>query len=1220
MMIVQNFFVPNTNFYTIFSFNNFNVISCQLRNKDLNLLIDSGAALCVLKYECLSQHLELQNKLVVDRVVINGVSGFLESIGYINLDIVIDNVVFTQKFHVFENLSCTADGILGDDFCRKYKAILDYKNGTLSLENRGQCVVVQVQGNSITIPPRCEVIKHIPTTIGGDCVILAKEIHKGVFTAGVISQPKNGVIPVRILNTNDSSITIDSSKLDILNLNYFDVCNFDQNKISTDRVKKLFNLLELHSYLNEEEQKSIENVCAKYADVFQLPGDTLSTTNLLEHSIQLKENTTPVYTKPYRLPNALKNEVQRQIDDMLENDIIEETTSEWSSPVLLVPKKTDRSGKKKWRLVIDYRKLNNKIQDDKFPLPNITDILDSLSNNIYYSKLDLSQSYYQLLLSQQSRKYTAFTTDKQYQMKRCPMGLKTSPSVFSRLMTIAMSGLNYKACFIYLDDCIVVGNCLENHNKNLMSILQRLREVNLKLNPLKCEFLRKEIIYLGHKITPEGIFPDPSKIESIRTYPTPQNADDVKRFVAFANYYRRFIPNFADIAFPLNALSKKNVAFEWTIECENAFKKLRELLMSPHILDYPDFSESNTFTLQTDASKQGLGAVLSNSNGKVVAYASRNLKPAETRYPVIELELLAIVWAVRHFRPYLYGKKFNIKTDHKPLIYLFNMTDPSSRLTKFRLYLEEYDFEISYVPGRQNAAADALSRIPLNSTELKEMHEHAVLVMTRGQARKLQSKNCPAVPEVPATQRPDQPKVVEILKRPKDSIELILCMSRDFRRQIDKCSKITSEKENCIYVPEKSAIFVMSRSLSTVSVLARELQEFCKKLKIDELVIIKTMRFEEIINIIIKELNKLKDIPKLLILKDVLRVTDKDTKIVIMNDFHLLPTSGHAGVNRMLNNIQKYYFWPGMTNDINEYVKKCKSCQIQKHSNRQTKEPMVITTTASTAFERISLDLVGPLDVDNYNYKYILTLQCDLTKYIEAYPLEKKDTVSVARAFVNDFVLRYGVPKEIITDQGTEFMSSVFTEMCSLLKINKVNSTAYHHETLGALENNHKHLGSFLRIQCDNNNSDWSSWLPYWCFSYNTAVHTETKYTPFELVFGKVCTLPTNLQNPSTIEPLYNPESFPLELKYRLQRAQTDARNNLIQSKEIRKYNYDQKCNSKKYNSGDLVLVKNQVGNKLDKIYLGPYEVIEEIAPNVKILRDGKEYVIHKNNTKLFVE
>lgn len=223
---------------------------------------------------------------------------------------------------------------------------------------------------------------------------------------------------------------------------------------------------------------------------------------------------------------------------MLENDIIEEGQSEWASPLLLVPKKSDNPNEKKWRVVIDYRKLNEQIQHDKFPLPNINEILDSLSGAIYFSHLDLSQSYYQLKLDPESRKYTAFITDKQYQMKRLPMGLKTSPSAFSRLMTIAMSGLNYEKCLIYLDDLVSFGRSLEVHNKNLISIFERLRKVNLKVNPEKCQFLKKELLYLGHVVSSQGVYPDPQKTIIIQNYPRPSNSDEIKRFVAFANYYR----------------------------------------------------------------------------------------------------------------------------------------------------------------------------------------------------------------------------------------------------------------------------------------------------------------------------------------------------------------------------------------------------------------------------------------------------------------------------------------------------------------------------------------------------------------------------------------------------------------------------------------------------------------------------------------------------------
>lgn len=1239
----MSFFVPTVNEHFIFNYNVNSVVTMSVGiGSKVNVLVDSGASLCVLKYEWLINS-KYMNKLHCDSITIKGVSGKLVSEGFVYLDLEYNDLIFNQKFYVFKNLSCAADGILGENFFKQYNAVIDYKNKSLQLSKDNRTIFISINYNDgfqHMIPPRCETIKYIPCCYCDDTVILAKEVEEGVFVAGMISRPEKGRIPLRILNTTDNEVNVNFSNLEVYSINNFDVCEFNERQNTAERVKTLFDLLDL-SYLNTEEKIGIENICAKYADVFHLPGDKLSVTNLMEHNITLKDNITPVYVKPYRVPHSMKPEINKQIQEMLNNDIIEEAVSEWSSPVLLVPKKADKSNEKKWRLVIDYRQLNNKIQDDKFPLPNITEILDSLSGSMYFSKLDLSQSYYQLSLNENSRKYTSFSLDKmyqlsldqnsrkctafsagkQYQMKRCPMGLKTSPSVFSRLMTIAMAGLNYQSCFIYLDDCVVIGKSMENHNRNLMKILNRLREVNLKLNPMKCEFLRKEIVYLGHKITSAGIYVDEGKIQIVQNYPTPTNADEIKRFVAFANYYRRFIPRFADIVYPLNVLCRKGIKFEWTTDCENAFQKLKQTLINPPVLEYPDFSDSNIFKLQTDASKVGLGAILSNGNGKVVAYASRNLKPAESRYPVIELELLAIVWAVRHFKPYLYGRKFKIYTDHKPLIYLFSLSDPSSRLTKFRLYLEEYDFEVEYVPGRNNAAADALSRLPMTCKDFKEMQEKAVSVLTRAQRRNLQDSDSDYnrhTLETTTPYRSDHPLAVEVLKKPDDVIELIFT-----EKYNEKClmneNNVFINKHYCTFVPSHSAILLNSRSLSTPQVLARDLEQLCVKLNIKELLIIKNRCNGNNIKCLTREMKKLQhNSLRFLITRDVQRIIDKDEKTVILNDFHLLPTSGHAGVNRMLSNIKKYYFWPGLTSDVTNFVKRCKSCQLHKFTNHKIKEPMVITSTANSALERISLDLMGPLEVDNYNNKYILTIQCDLTKFVEAYPLQKKDAETVSRTFAYNFLLRYGIPKEIITDRGTEFLSSIMTETCRLLNIKKMHSTAYHHETLGGLENTHKHLAAYLRIQCENNKTDWSDWINFWCFSFNTTVHCETKYTPYELVFGKICNIPSNLQTQT--DPLYNFGNYPLELKFRLQQAQADAKKNLIECKQNRKLRYDRNSYPIVYHRGDLILLKNYTGTKLDRLYEGPYVVVEDLTPNVKIIKNNKEYLIHKNNTKLFTE
>lgn len=1186
----------------------------------LKFLLDTGASLCAIKSEILDSSIPVHK----DSLKVKGIGGNLYSKGYVYLKLHVGNFCFDQKFHVFDNLSCDTDGIIGQNFLRKYGGILNFEKNTLSLVIKGKEVTLNINSNIddniiMSIPPRCEIVKYVPVRVNEDCVVVAKELCEGVFMAGVIARPQNGKIPIKILNTRENEVCLKNCMPEIQMLNEYDFCKFKKENISVNQVKKLFELLDMKN-LNIEEQISIENICAKFVDIFHLPGDKLTTTNLYKQSIQLKENVTPVYVKPYRVPNALKEEVDKQIKKMCEEGIIEEAKCEWSSPVLLVPKKMDNSGEKKWRIVIDYRLLNQKIQDDKFPLPNITDILDSLSGAMYFSHLDLSQGYYQLELTPESRQVTAFTTNRgQYQMKRLPMGLKTSPSAFSRLMTVAMSGLNYDKCFVYLDDLIVFGRNLEDHNRNLINVFSRLRQVNLKLNPYKCEFLKKEILYLGHIITAQGILPDPDKIKALQKYPIPTTVDEVKRFVAFANYYRKFIPHFADIVNPLNALCRKNARFDWSEKCQNSFIKLRESLIQPPVLQYPNFAEDNEFILQTDASGVAMGAVLSNKNNLPVAYASRSLNKAELNYATIEKELLAIVWAVKHFRPYLFGRRFKIVTDHKPLIYLFSHTNPSSRLTKFRLCLEEYDFHVEYIKGRDNVTADALSRIILTSNDLKDMNKNFINVMTRAQSKNLGSiKIDNQVIENSPAEKSDQPCMLEILKKPKDGIELIV-MSKQDMKKVSKLERVTTKSGSICYVPSLSTIFMNlnTRSTLTRDVLLRDLDQICKEMNIPEIYVIKNKYNAQMLQEFASAIGKSskRTGPRICIIRGAQRIIDNEMKKLILNDFHILPTSGHAGINRMTNNIKKYYFWPGMVKDISNFVKKCSSCQKHKYS-RNIKEPMVITTTAKSAFEKLYLDIVGPIDKDNDEFSYILTLQCELTKFVEAYPLKTKDTVTVAKTLVENFILRYGIPREIATDRGSEFISSTMKEVCKLLQIKQLQATAYHHESIGSLENSHKVLGAYLRSLTEKQLSSWSSWLSYWCFSYNTTVHTETKYTPFELVFGKVCNIPNNLLN--TVDPVYNFESYPIELKYRLQTANTDARNNLIESKIKRKKEYDKSMNPVNYKEGDLILVKNEVGNKLNELYNGPYIVIKELSPNVLLNKNGKEVIVHKNRTKLY--
>lgn len=1212
--------------------NNVKYIFLNIYSKKCSWLLDTGASLSAIRSSILSKHTPIHK----DPIVINGIGGKTYSEGYVYLTLqALDGTNYEHKFYLFEELPCKSDGIIGLDFLNNFYSIIDLEKNILMLTNEKQSQIPlytspKLCTDYITIPARCETIHYIKlnSDVKEDSVIVQEELQENLFLASLIVKPKNNIIPIRLMNTSDKEIIIPIFQPQLLPLKEYNVCSFDKCTSNSTRAKTLLQSLKL-DHLGTSERNSIESICSKYADIFYLPGDKLTTTNLCEQSINLKRNVNPVYIKPYRLPHSLKPEVDKQIKQMLADDIIEPSQSEWSSPILLVPKKSDDKNNKKWRLVIDYRKLNEVIQDDKFPLPNITEILDSLSGAIYFSHLDLSQSYYQCSLKPESRPITSFTTSTgQFQMKRLPMGLKISPSAFSRVMSVAMSGLNYINCFIYLDDCVCFGRNLESHNKNLIEIFERLRKVNLKLNPSKCQFLKTELLYLGHTISSKGIQPDQDKIKTIQNYPIPTNVDELRRFVAMCNYYRKFIKNFAELTNCLNKLCRRNVKYEWTEQCEISFNILKNALINPPILQYPDFSKE--FILQTDASGTAIGAVLCNNNMRAVAYASRPLNKAELNYPTIQKELLAIVWSVKYFRPYLFGRTFTIMTDHKPLIYLFGLKDPSSRLLKFRLALEEYDFKVVYVKGKENVIADALSRISMTSQDLKAMNERLLAVTTRAQAKKVKEaerKNesgddrmISDIPSIDPNNWPDQPSVVEILRIPSGSVELSLIQGKELRKMKEK-KYMDVESECFAFNKNKNILYVNLdfKAHYTRDVFVEKLRKICEKLEIREICIIKKEDNALFIRSLIEEIkskNKYTG-PRICILKGIKRIDSDEEKQFIMNDYHLLPTSGHAGIRRMVNNIKRKFYWPGIENDVKSYVRKCEKCQKSKHS-RHIKEPLVITTTASSALEKVFLDIIGPLDRDLEDNKYILTIQCELSKFVEAYPLRNKETVSIAKNFVNNFILRFGIPKVITTDRGTEFISDTMEQVCKLLNIEKLSSTAYHHQTIGSLENAHKHLGSFLRIQCDNHPETWSQWLPFWCFTYNNTIHSSTRYAPYELVFGKSCEIPSRIS--SDIEPLYNPDNYSLELKYRLQTANRDARENLLKSKEKRKQKYDKKVNKIKYKPNDMLLVKNETGGKLDTLYNGPYLVIEEQEPNVKILRNNKIEIIHKNRTKLFVK
>lgn len=374
-----------------------------------------------------------------------------------------------------------------------------------------------------------------------------------------------------------------------------------------------------------------------------------------------------------------------------------------------------------FRFCVDFRKINEVIEDNNYPLPIINDSLTTLGlqKACFFSKLDVSQAFHQAALHEDSYDYTGFVTHSGlWRFKRVPMGLKTSSAAFQAIIQCILRGLINTIAMAYLDDCLIFSPTFTEHTKDISTVLQRFRDHNVKLSSAKCQFAVKSIKsikFLGHKISQEGLKPDDSKIEIIKKYPVPNNVPKLRSALGLFGYYRRFVPNYAKEAAPLSKLLCKNTPFNWTEDCQKAFDYLRNSLINYPILAYPEFNVPNSFILYTDASKQGIGGVLAqtiNGTERTIAYFAKSLNKAESNYSVTNMELLAVVRSVQHFDLYLRNEKFLVITDHHSLKFLTNMQNPSSRLARWLEILSNYDFKIKHRPGRIHNNADSLSRLP----------------------------------------------------------------------------------------------------------------------------------------------------------------------------------------------------------------------------------------------------------------------------------------------------------------------------------------------------------------------------------------------------------------------------------------------------------------------------------------------------------------------------
>ena len=458
-------------------------------------------------------------------------------------------------------------------------------------------------------------------------------------------------------------------------------------------------------HLNIHQKEQVKNLMNEYHQIFS---DVPKKTNAACHDV-IVSDVLPIKQHPYRLNPIKLQYLRREVQYMLDNDIVEPSKSDWSSPCILVPKQDGT-----YRLCTDFRKVNSVTKTDSYPIPRIDDCIDKIGNAKFVSKFDLLKGYWQVPLTERAKEISAFATpDGLYQYKVMPFGMKNAPATFQRMIHSLLQDL--EGCEAYIDDVIIYSDTWDEHLRIMRALFDILAKANLTVNLEKSEFCHAYVEYLGHKVGQGYVTPIMAKVEAIAKFPIPTNKKELMRFLGMAGFYRKFCPNFSSVVSPLTNLLQKRVNFEWTKDCEKSFHKIKSVLMSNPVLSTPDFSKQ--FKLTVDASDVGIGAALfqehSDKVDRVVSYFSKKLTKCQQKYSTIEKECLALLLALQHFDVYLNVTLHPILvyTDHNPLTFLHKLSNKNQRLTRWSLLLQEYNITIKHIKGKDNVIADALSRV-----------------------------------------------------------------------------------------------------------------------------------------------------------------------------------------------------------------------------------------------------------------------------------------------------------------------------------------------------------------------------------------------------------------------------------------------------------------------------------------------------------------------------
>lgn len=924
------------------------------------------------------------------------------------------------------------------------------------------------------------------------------------------------------------------------------------HEVSTEEIWKKIDYPD--SRLNEEQKKQMFGLFLEFRD--RLCNDLTKggQAKLEPHKIVLKNpDQKPIAKRPLRTSPRETELVDEAIKKMLKQGIIRPSKSPWASPMLLVRKEDNTS-----RSVIDYRDLNSVTKPEAYPLPMSEDIFASLHGSKFWIKFDLASGYWQIPLDEESIPLAAFVTQKgKWEPLVMPMGLKNAVASFQRAMIDMYGDFIGLWLWIHVDDNLLYALLFENELAHARRWLEILREYNLFLKWKKSLICPKKGKFIGGEFDEFGLYPEEEKIRVVREMNEPKNVKEVRAFLGFVGYYRRFIEKFAEKAYPLTKLTKKDQPWQWTDEEREAWRVLRDALCARPVLAYPDFDK--LFKLFTDASDIAIAATLEQEDDKgilhVILYASKQLNGSEIRWSVTDKECYAVVFFLKKLRHYVDGRLDEVITDHQALVTLFDRKDPRGRLAR---WIEElmswFPIRIRHRPGRIHNNVDPLTREPFIRSTLSG--ENEVKVDT----------------EIVTTAKPDASEsmfvsaVTEVLET-----ELLPLDTLTELKQDEQFSLIWDELE------KKKLVLARRRGKMNGELFVIEGERLLRTWSIRRG----------------KEKGELR----------FLYVVPRSVREKILERYHESLMGAHLGWKKVYEKLLRRYWWPGMAQDVIEWCKTCELCQAFGPTGKHKTGPLKPIEVVRRR-QLLGVDLTGPLPETKRGNRYILMCMYHFERWPEAVPLRDSRALTVAQNLVEQVLSRWGYPELMLSDNGAEFIASVTKEVCNLLGIQQLFSSSYHPETNGLVEDENKIVKQVIEKYVDLTQTDWDIWLQPLMFSLRTSIQDSVGMSPFEVMFGIKPRFPGEIDVPTKTH-------FAKDLKEKMKQIDDLVKENLMTSQSKRKERIDEKNREKliSYKVGDEVWIleerKPEKGTtkKLRPKWRGPYTVMEVLSPQVILVK-----------------